>query len=263
MVVVGIIFVVIVGAFLTFQYSLFLPSVRGLAILMYHKVSADINDELTVSVQNLEKQFQYLSKKGYNCIPLNQIIKKKDGKLPRRSFILTFDDAYLNNLEYLYPLLKKYNFHATIMLPVGFLGKINEWDKGKKPLMNYEQLLSMDSIYISFGLHTYKHISLKNSSITDIKNDIEKCKQELSLNGIDFLPVLAYPYGAYPREKEKKEAFFELLQKLGIVYAMRIGNKINKCPLKNRYELKRIDIRGTDSFWAFKTKIKKGRVKMF
>jgi peptidoglycan/xylan/chitin deacetylase (PgdA/CDA1 family) len=262
-VVVGITIVVIICLFLTFQYSLFLPSVKGLAILMYHKVSADINDELTVSVKDIEKQFQYLSKKKYNCIPLNQIIKMKEGKLPKKSFILTFDDAYLNNLEYLYPLLKKYNFHATIMLPVGFLGKINEWDKGKEPLMNYQQLLSMNSRYVSFGLHTYGHISLKNSSMVDIKHDIEKCKQELSLNGIDFLPVLAYPYGAYPRDKEKKEAFFELLQKLGIVYAMRIGNRINKWPLKNRYELKRIDIRGTDSFWAFKTKIKKGRVKMF
>jgi peptidoglycan/xylan/chitin deacetylase (PgdA/CDA1 family) len=196
-------------------------------------------------------------------MPLTQILSATKGKLPRRVFALTFDDAYLNNLEYVYPLLKKYNFHATIMLPVGFLGKTDEWVNGNVKLMNYNQLLSLDNRYVSFGLHTYGHMSLKKSSFIDIVTDIEKCKHELSSNGVNYLPVLSYPYGSYPRDRDKKEAFFKLLEQLGIVYGLRIGNRINKWPLKNRYEVKRIDIKGVDSFWAFKTKLKKGRVKMF
>ena len=261
--IIALIILIAICIFLTIQYSLFLPPVKGLPILMYHKVSLEVNDHLTISVQNLETHFKYLSDHGYRCMPLNQIADGTNKKLPRRSFTLTFDDAYLNNLEYLYPLLQKYNLHATIMLPVGYLGKTNEWDEGNEALMNYKQLLSMDSKYISFGLHTYGHIPLKNSSFSEITADIEKCKQELSLNGISYLPVLAYPYGGYPREKEKKEAFFELLKQLGIDYGLRIGNKINSWPLKNNYEVKRINIKGNESFWIFKTRLKKGHVKMF
>lgn len=259
----AVIIIVIVCLFLTIQYSIFLPSVKGLPVLMYHKVSPDVNNDLTISVQSLEKQFGYLSLHGYKCMPLKQVFDTGNDKLPLRTFVLTFDDAYLNNLTYLYPLLQKYDFHATIMLPVGFLGKVNEWDNENEPLMNYEQLRSMDSRYVSFALHTFGHISLKKSSLADIAADIEKCKNELSINGIDYLPVLAYPYGSYPRGKGEKEAFFGLLRQLGIVYGLRIGNRINKWPLKSNYEVKRIDIKGDDSFWKFRTKLKKGRVKMF
>src|ERR1035437_3670305 len=184
--IIALIILIAICIFLTIQYSLFLPPVKGLPILMYHKVSLEVNDHLTISVQNLETHFKYLSDHGYRCMPLNQIADGTNKKLPRRSFTLTFDDAYLNNLEYLYPLLQKYNLHATIMLPVGYLGKTNEWDEGNEALMNYKQLLSMDSKYISFGLHTYGHIPLKNSSFSEITADIEKCKQELSLNGISY-----------------------------------------------------------------------------
>ncbi len=249
--------------YLTIEYSIFLPPVKGLPILMYHKVSPTTNDGLTISVPNLEKHFRYFSDNAYACLPLKQVIENPGMSLPSYSFVLTFDDAYLNNLEYLYPMLQKYGFHATIMLPVGHLGKLNGWDKGKEPIMNYQQLRSMDSRYISFGLHSYDHISLKDATLDEVKTDINKCFQDLNKNNIIFLPVLAYPYGAYPKDKEKLKTFAELLENLGVKYGLRIGNRINKWPLKTRYEIRRIDIRGDDSFWHFKTKLKKGRVKMF
>lgn len=258
-----LIILIIVCLYLTVQYSLFLPPIKGLPVFMYHKVSSNTNDPLTISVENLEKQFSYLSKKGYTSLSLGQMIHNGNSKLKKRVFTLTFDDGYLNNLEYLYPLLQKYNFHATIMLPVGFIGKTNEWDGENEFLMNYNQLLSMDRRYISFGLHTYRHAALKGQPITAIMDDIEKCKQVLNDNGIKFLPVLAYPYGSYPRDKDEKEKFFTVLEQSGIVYGLRIGNRINRWPLKNKYEVKRIDIKGNDSFWKFKTKLKKGRIKMF
>jgi len=257
------IILIIVCLYLTVQYSLFLPPAKGLPVFMYHKVSPNTNDPLTISVENLEKQFSYLSKKGYTCLSAGQIINNGHFKLPKRVFTLTFDDGYLNNLEYLYPLLQKYDFHATIMLPVGFIGKTNEWDGGNESLMNYSQLLSMDSRYISFGLHTYRHSALKDLPITAISDDVEKCKQELNHNGVKFLPVLAYPYGSYPRDKSEKENFFAFLEQSGLVYGFRIGNRMNKWPLRSRFEVKRIDIKGNDSFWQFKTKLKKGRIKMF
>lgn len=230
---------------------------------MYHKVSADRNDNLTISVENLEEHFRYLSSKGYTCLPLSELLKKAQSIKPGKMFALTFDDAYVNNLNFLYPLLKKYNFHCTIMLPVGYLGKTNSWDKGNEPIMNFDQLLTMDSHFISYGLHTYKHESLLSRSTSEISADITKCMQELSKNGIAFLPVLAYPYGAYPRDKVHKAKFISMLEQLGIIFGLRIGNRVNKWPIKNRYEVKRIDIKGDDSFWKFKTKLRKGRVKMF
>lgn len=254
---------IIVAVYLTLQYSLFLPPVKGLAVLMYHKVRPGFPDELTITPEKLEEQFSYLSENGYQCIRLKEILDGIITELPRKAFMLTFDDAYLNNLEYMYPILLKYRFHATIMLPVGFLGKANVWDEGIEQIMNIEQLKSMDPAYVSFGLHTFHHINLRNSNHDEIQRDLDDCKTYLLKQNLEYLPVLASPYGAYPREPETKDEFFSLLKKNGIKMHLRIGNKINPWPIKVPYEVKRIDIKGTDSQWHFVTKLKKGRVKLF
>ena len=55
----------------------------------------------------------------------------------------------------------------------------------------------------------------------------------------------------------------EIFREKKLDFAVRIGNRINRFPFKDPYELNRIDIRGTDNFFAFKTKIRKGRMKLF
>ncbi len=249
--------------FVVVQYSVFRLPVKGLLILVYHKVSPEKNDHYTISLPTLEKQFAYLSEMGYSCLNLQQLTDNKDFKLPKKNFILTFDDGYANNLQYLYPLLQKYGFHATIMLPVGAMGKTNAWEDGNETILSFEQLRSMDKRYVSFGLHGYNHVSFLDLSHDEIESEINKCRNELTENGIGFLPVLAYPYGKYPKDKVENEAFGKLLKKLGIVYGMRVGSRINSWPFENAYVVKRVPIYGDEPFWVFKTRIKKGYWKRF
>jgi hypothetical protein len=61
----------------------------------------------------------------------------------------------------------------------------------------------------------------------------------------------------------QQKLFFELLNEYGIKYALRIGNRINVFPLKNKYVVQRIDIRGIDSMDDFKKKVVFGRKKLF
>ncbi len=255
-------FLVALLVFLAVQYSIFIPEVKGIAILMYHQVNPLVNNRLCIDPEKLEQQFRYLIDNGYTCHMLENMLDSTT-VFPKRSFILTFDDGYVNNLEYLYPLLIKYNLHATIMLPVKFLGKENEWDGSGEKIMSIEQLKSMDSKYISFGLHTYSHQHLRNASTETVQSEIQESIMVLRRNNLQFLPVLAYPYGGFPREKEQMVSFFNILNNNNIELGLRIGNRINKWPISNKFLVKRIDIRGIDTFWEFKTKVKKGRVKMF
>jgi len=55
----------------------------------------------------------------------------------------------------------------------------------------------------------------------------------------------------------------ELFRDYKLIFAVRIGNRINSLPIRDPYELKRIDIKGTDSLFTFKIKLKKGRTKLF
>ncbi|ADQ80089.1 polysaccharide deacetylase [Paludibacter propionicigenes WB4] len=255
-----LLFAIIVGVFLT---NILIRSKSGLRVLMYHKISLNTNDNLTISEDVLEKQLLYLKEKNYHPITVQQLIEHQyqKAKLPKKPILLTFDDGYENNYTYLYPLLKKHALKATIFLPVGFIGKSNEWDEGDEAIMSFDRLKQIDSSFIEFGLHSLIHRSYKEFTTEELIDDISQCRSILTENSIPYVPAVTYPYGAYPREQKIYEKFKETLINNEIQLGFRIGNRINKLPLADPFCIERIDIKGTDSFFRFKLKILLGRIK--
>jgi peptidoglycan/xylan/chitin deacetylase (PgdA/CDA1 family) len=227
---------------------------------MYHKLDTSKADFLTVTVSEFEKQIEYLVNQKYQFISLSEFLEllNSNQKMPERSVMLTFDDGYQNNFDYLLPVLKKHNLKATIFLPVSFIGKTNDWDNESDPIMNYETL-KLAQPYFEYSLHSYGHHNMAEMTKQELASDIQNCISELKANQLEVLPVIAYPYGSYP----KQDFAFDVLTKSGIQAAFRIGNKVNGFPFSNKFLIKRIDIKGTDTFKDFKTKVMKGRVRMF
>ena len=252
---------------LTIEFSILIPPKKGLPVLMYHKVSDDFTNRLTVPLSKLERQFDYLVKKGYQTISFAELKSRIEMRelLPLKPLIITFDDAYKNFDEYVFPLLDKYRLKATLFIPVAYIGKTNIWDEGIEPILNPERLkeLSQSGI-VEMGLHSFIHRNYAEMTPEEMEEDLDNCTRSLTSYLIPFTRVLAYPYGGYPKkDKELKEKMKEIFREKKLDFAVRIGNRINRFPFKDPYELNRIDIRGTDNFFAFKTKIRKGRMKLF
>jgi peptidoglycan/xylan/chitin deacetylase (PgdA/CDA1 family) len=233
------------------------PFIHSLPVLMYHSVSKNKNEDLTVLQSELEKQFQFLKENNYQTIFYDEIDKSK------KQVLLTFDDGYVNNLNLLVPLLIQFNFKATIFLPFEFIGKKDEWWTNSEEIMSIETLKKLDAQYVQLGWHSYSHKSYKTMSIIDIKNDLIKSKNFIESNNLSVAPILAYPFGNFPKNKAKQIQLFSLFEEFGFEYAFRIGNRLNVYPFKNKYLIKRIDIRGTDKIIAFRWKMKFGRIKPF
>lgn len=84
--------------------------------LMYHHVSP-AKGMVTVSVENFEDQLRWLQRNGYTSLTSTQFAGHLRGEaIPARSILITFDDGYLDNWVYAYPLLKKYGFTALMFL---------------------------------------------------------------------------------------------------------------------------------------------------
>ena len=254
-------------AWLTLEYGFLLPPKRGIPVLMYHKVSEKVANGLSLPSGNLEKHLEYISSKGYQAMSFAELIKihETGGKLPSRPVILTFDDAYTDFADRALPLLKKFSLKATVFIPVAYIGKTNIWDKGSDPIMTAEQIKSIaQNENIEFGLHSFLHRSYGDLNLEDIQDDLENCIQTLRFHKIPFVHVLAYPFGGYPKKDKLLNSQMKLLfREKGLKFALRIGNRINSWPLKDPYEMKRIDIKGTDNYATFKTKLRKGRKKLF
>ncbi|WP_415329111.1 polysaccharide deacetylase family protein [Chryseobacterium sp. MMS23-Vi53] len=221
---------------------------------MYHQVERETDEDLTVSLENLEKQFQYLRKKNYKSKFFSEL-----NPLGKKSIILTFDDGYKNNFNFLPSLLEKYDLKATIFIPTKF---IQEGYKNYM-MMNFEDIRNLDKNYFEIALHSHDHQNFRNISVDFIENDLQTNMQILDNENIGYSKVLAYPYGKFPKKRAEKMKVFSVLEKLGIEFAVRIGNKVNYIPTQKPFELCRIDIKGKDSLIKFKLKLIFGRLKLF
>jgi peptidoglycan/xylan/chitin deacetylase (PgdA/CDA1 family) len=258
---------VLILAWLTLEYSLLIPAPKGLRILMYHRISEVEASGLSVTREMFEKQLAWLKKKKYQALTFAELgrIHQSQGRLPHRSVILTFDDAYEDFAGQALPLIEKYGFKATVFVPVAFMGKTNIWDKGSIPILSPEKLRDIAACEaVEIGIHSFLHRSYGEMNLEDMQEDLSNSTETLSFHKIPFVPVLAYPYGGYPKkDKLLKEQMKQLFRERGLTFALRIGNRINAWPLKEPYELKRIDIKGTDNFTTFTIKLRKGRKKLF
>jgi len=233
-----------------------------LPILMYHAVTTDASQSngLTIFVENLEAQFQYLQKNGYTSLHFGDLQQLKSiANFPKKAVIITFDDVYVNQLDLAYPLLQKYGLKACFYIPFQYVGGLDDWNTGNEEIMSVDQLKSMDEATIELGLHSYAHKKYDELSEAAINDDFEKCKTFIQEHQLNVSNVLAYPYGKFPRKNPEQQTFFETLHQHKVAFGLRIGNRVNTYPFKNKYEVQRLDIKGEDSLKKFASKIKRGK----
>lgn len=101
---------------------------RRLLILAYHSISiADEHDwsgEYSISAERFESRLIALRDGGYNVLTLDEGVRRlRDGTLPPRSVVLTFDDGLYDVYARALPLLRKYGFPATVYMTSYFATK--------------------------------------------------------------------------------------------------------------------------------------------
>ena len=100
---------------------------RGVPVVMYHSVGPLLTDwaanYLTTPVEAFEDQMQALADEGWTAIPLRRLYEHmaEGADLPPKPVVLTFDDGYLDNWVYMYPIIKKFGHRAVIWMTTDFV----------------------------------------------------------------------------------------------------------------------------------------------
>jgi len=178
---------------------------RYVPILMYHhllepaeakKIGAQ---NLNVSPAIFEQQINYLIKKGYQTIFLDELMDGMKGNrtLPQKPMVITFDDGYKELYYILYPLMKMKNFKATVFVISQFLDgdKYLSWDQLKEMASNN---------LLEIGDHTLNHSALTETQGEGFIRDQILSSQKIISERIGrTVKVFAYPYGTYNKTTEK------------------------------------------------------------
>lgn len=177
-----------------------------ISILMYHRVNNRVEKELSVKVNNFKWQMNYLKKKGYRVISLDQALIMADTPPKLNKYVvLTFDDGYLDYYTSAYPILSSYNYPSIIFLIPGVIGtnQVFWWDRdiGESSLMDWDHIckLKKDPL-IYFGSHTMTHPDLNMIESYDVIKELCLSREILEKKLSRPIHHLAYPRGIIPDE---------------------------------------------------------------
>lgn len=180
-----------------------------IAILMYHQIAAAPPKgtpfrSLVVAPADFERQMAFLKLLGYQGLSMSALLPYLRGERRGKVVGITFDDGYLNNLNYALPVLQRHGFSSTCYAVSQLLGKTNVWDREigmpQVPLMTADQLRQWVTGGQEVGAHTRHHVRLKQLGSTSCRDEISLCKAELE--AVTGAPVrhFCYPYGEYSAE---------------------------------------------------------------
>ena len=173
--------------------------------MMYHQVGdfkpMDDHRANYCHYKRFKAQMHFLHRFGYSVISMDETVKCVAGQMrvPEKAVVLTFDDGYKNFFEYAYPVLRQYDFKATVYLVSGFLGGQATWFEDKRRdtprLMDAERIRLLRREGIVFGSHGVSHARL--SSIDPMKMEREISISKATLEDLiqEEISHFCYPYG--------------------------------------------------------------------
>lgn len=206
-------------------------------VLLYHHV----NPSREITPEGFEKQIAFLSECGYKSLFLKELVEFfKTGELEsKKSVAITFDDGYMDNWLFAYPVLQKYNFKATIFVVTSKINGEKEQaqfdadldlhkERSSENFLTWKQMQIMEkSDLVSIQSHTHYHykegeswqrgdnISLEEELALS-KNIIEKKLNKKCL-------FIAWPWGEYNPKLVK------LAEKVGFQGAVTTEVGSNEC----------------------------------
>ena len=227
-------------------------------VIMYHRVINNAENEGVYGTYIYEDMFkkhlQYLKDKNYTVITFKDLDKigwRNRFEKGKKYIILTFDDGYKDNYDLAFPILKEFNFKATIFL-MGSL-TYNEWDvkaggERKFSLMSVEMIKEMQDYGIEFGAHTFNHPKINTLSNEEIEHQIVDVKKPLEEKIGKEIITFAYPYGIL------NDYAKEMAKKAGYIFALATDSG-SVCLSDDLYQIRRIAIFPNTNLFSFKRKV--------
>ncbi len=225
---------------------------NGTPILMYHAFGqpGEPPSRFILPAQRFARQMAWLKWMRYHVLSLEEFLcyRREYRLLPTHSVIITVDDGYADNYSAAYPILRRYGFPATIFLVSSSVGDMNRWDKQGllvgRPLMSWGEIREMMCGGITFGAHTRTHPMLTAVPPERAKDEIESSRVELERELGVPAQLFCYPHGKYDATSRS------FVEQAGFSGACSTRAGLNT-PATSDFELRRSEIRGTDSFVRF------------
>ena len=126
-------------------------------ILFYHRVFDAHSDPqlLCVKPKHFTEHLEHI-RRHYRVMSLSELGDAlKEGQLPKRAIVITFDDGYVDNLLNAKPLLERYEMPATVFVATGYFGRMFWWDELEQLVLQASSLPERLKVTVNGKLHEW------------------------------------------------------------------------------------------------------------
>jgi glycosyltransferase involved in cell wall biosynthesis/peptidoglycan/xylan/chitin deacetylase (PgdA/CDA1 family) len=189
----------------------------GPLILSYHAVSASWPSRLAIEPHVLREQLGHLSRLGYVGLTVSEAERRRrDGTLPERALVVTFDDGYESTLR-AEDILGEFGFPGTVFVVTSFAesGKqllwpgIEMWATTEhadelRPA-DWGSLERLAAAGWEVGSHTVTHRLLTSLADDALEAELAQSREAIA-SRLGACTSLAYPYGVSDDRVEEAAA---------------------------------------------------------
>lgn len=229
-------------------------------ILAYHSVHPRRRDPLSIIPGAFVWQMEFLATHDFTVVGLKERVEGMVDRrpLPSKSVILTFDDGYLDNYVYAYPILRRLGFPATVFVITRLVGT----DEILEPhlsmcsyggtredyrILGWQEIQEMGGERVTFGSHSVTHPWLTDVAPEQVEWEVATSKAMLEKNLGRPVEFFCYPGGRFTPD------IIESVKMAG--YRGAVVTPSGPGVVDSQFTLKRVGIYRHDTMRSFRFKL--------
>jgi len=170
-------------------------------VLLYHRVTDAVRDNLSTGVEQFHRQMALL-RRHCRVLSLEEVLEAEVIPRSRQPLVcVTFDDGYRDNHDHAVPILVRHQIPAAFFVSTGIVGTERAFPHDVKrkndpiPTMDWQQLRRMRELGFTIGSHTVNHIDCAAEPEDVVWHELVESRDTLrrELGAGDV--ILGYPYG--------------------------------------------------------------------
>jgi peptidoglycan/xylan/chitin deacetylase (PgdA/CDA1 family) len=173
-----------------------------ITVLLYHRVTDAVRDNLTVGLEQFDRQMDIL-RRTCNVMSMTEVLESsRIGRSGAPAVCVTFDDGYLDNYLHAAPIMLRHGIPGAFFVTTGFVGSSDQRlphdvRRGNPaiPAMSWSNLRDMRKVGFTIGSHTVSHIDCAAETEETVRRELKQSRQSLERElGLESV-IFAYPYG--------------------------------------------------------------------
>ncbi|MBF0557740.1 MAG: polysaccharide deacetylase family protein [Nitrospirae bacterium] len=193
---------------------------RPVPVLMYHHVNPHKGDMITISPEIFDGQMRYLAESGYRTLTLDELASYITGELilEQKAVAITFDDGWLDNYLFAWPVIEKYGIKAAVFVVTDWVEKASEGKSSipeavpthseskdlvagglcSQVILNWEIIAKMaGSGLVNFYSHSRSHPECDSLSPAALTDELAGSRSVIEERLKRPCPYLCWPKGKY------------------------------------------------------------------